>query len=353
MTPKEIITQRLFNQQIAKTDCCTPAEIVHTLVAMQSQVWEMGKWAIGLRLPGSTNEDIERAYNNGDILRTHLMRPTWHFVTPADIRWLLKLTSSRVHAFNTHYYRKMGLDKSIFKKANALFIKMLQGGKHLTRTVLTEAFVKNKINTSDIRFTLMLMQAELDALICSGAREGKQFTYALLDERAPGKNTFHRDESLGELVKRYFITRGPATAQDFAWWSGLTVRDAKEGLAMNQSVFYLEKVKGTEYYFQPHLSHVTRKFNSTFLMPDYDEYGISYKDRHLLLDALNNYEGGKKYPHTIIINGSAGGTWKRLKTNRSLRIDTASFGSWSKTNVQRVKKAVEEYLSFFRSKPTS
>src|ERR1700750_1907667 len=105
MTGKEILTQRLFNQQIAETKYKKPEEIVNTLVAMQSQVWDMGKWAIGLRLPGSTNEDIEKAFNKGDILRTHVMRPTWHFVTPSDIRWLLKLTSPRVHAFIAPYYK--------------------------------------------------------------------------------------------------------------------------------------------------------------------------------------------------------------------------------------------------------
>ena len=144
MNPKEIIIQRLYNQQIADTNCKKPEEIVSTLVAMQSQVWDMGKWAIGLRLPGSANEDIENAYNRGDILRTHVMRPTWHFVTPADIRWLLKLTSPRVHAFNAPYYRKMELDATVFKKANAVFVKMLQGGRQLNRLILKDALEKSK-----------------------------------------------------------------------------------------------------------------------------------------------------------------------------------------------------------------
>ena len=350
MNPKEILIQRLYNQQIAETNCKKPEEIVSTLVAMQSQVWDMGKWAIGLRLPGSTNDDIEKAYNKGDILRTHVMRPTWHFVTPADIRWLLKLTSSRVHAFNAPYYRKMELDAKIFKKTNVVFVKMLQGGKQLNRLVLKDALEKSKIKTNDIRLICLLMQAELDGLICSGAREGKQFTYALLNERAPAKGTFHRDEALGELTKRYFITRGPATVQDFAWWSGLTVRDAKDGLSMNQSLFQSEKVNGTEYFFKPASVDYKKKIPSTFLLPDYDEYGISYKDRSLFLDELTNFKGKKKYPHTTIINGVAGGTWRHSRKSKQLNIETIAFEQLSKAKGRLLERAVHRYISFFKEK---
>ena len=347
MNPKEIIIQRLYNQQIADTNCKKPEEIVSTLVAMQSQVWDMGKWAIGLRLPGSANEDIENAYNRGDILRTHVMRPTWHFVTPADIRWLLKLTSPRVHAFNAPYYRKMELDATVFKKANAVFVKMLQGGRQLNRLILKDALEKSKIKTNDIRLICLLMQAELDGLICSGAREGKQFTYALLDERAPGNDRFQRDEALGELVKRYFITRGPATVQDFAWWSGLTVKDGKDGLAMSKSVFESEKVNGTEYFFKPGSFDYKKKIHSTFLLPDYDEYGISYKDRSLFMNELNKIKSKKKYPHTVIINGVAGGTWRWKRTIKQMQIETLLFTSINKTKQQALARAEKMYKAFF------
>jgi len=347
LNPKEIIIQRLYNQQIADTNCKKPEEIVSTLVAMQSQVWDMGKWAIGLRLPGSANEDIENAYNRGDILRTHVMRPTWHFVTPADIRWLLKLTSPRVHAFNAPYYRKMELDATVFKKANAVFVKMLQGGRQLNRLILKDALEKSKIKTNDIRLICLLMQAELDGLICSGAREGKQFTYALLDERSPGNDRFQRDEALGELVKRYFITRGPATVQDFAWWSGLTVKDGKDGLAMSKSVFESEKVNGTEYFFKPGSFDYKKKIHSTFLLPDYDEYGISYKDRSLFMNELNKIKSKKKYPHTVIINGVAGGTWRWKRTIKQMQIETLLFTSINKTKQQALARAEKMYTSFF------
>ncbi len=346
MSEQEIILRRLYNQQIAESTCKKPAEVVSWLVAKQSQEWAMAKWAIGLRLAGSTDADIEHAFNNGDILRTHMMRPTWHFVTPADIRWLLALTAPRVNAFNAPYYRKMELDTTVFKRANTIFSKMLQGGKQLNRLVLKEALEKNKIKTNDLRFMLLLMRAELDGLICSGARMNKQFTYTLLEERVPATKSFYRDEALAQLVKRYFITRGPATIQDFVWWSGLTVRDAKEGLSMHGSLFTAEVIGGKEYIYAPAAIENKNKIQSTFLLPDYDEYGISYKDRSLLVNKKDEAAENKRYSHTIIIDGKAGGGWQPGLENKIRQVETSFLSPLSKTKQQAVKKAVKKYLSF-------
>lgn len=345
MTAKEIILQRLYNQQLAETKFKTPEEIVGWMIAMQSQVWEMAKWGIGLRLPGSTNADIEAAFNQGKILRTHLLRPTWHFVTPKDIRWLLSLTAPRVNAFNAPYYKKMELEEGIFKKANKILIKTLQGGKQLNRNEIKEVFEKNKIPINDLRFTLLLMQAELAGIICSGARKAKQFTYALLDDIVPGTKKFIREEALAELVKRYFITRGPATIRDFVWWSGLTVKDAKEGLAMNKSIFQSGKFNESEYFFKPVSIDPKKKIQLTFLLPDYDEYGISYKDRSIINNPNYKTSDETRNIHNIIIDGVTGGVWG--KDNKTKAIETTVFTSINKSKLPVLKKAIEKYRLFF------
>lgn len=132
MKTAEIINYRLINQQIAETKFKKPHEITGWLAAMQAQDFAMAKWAIGLRLAELNDDDVENAFNNGTILRTHLLRPTWHFVTPADIRWMLALTAPRVNAVNAYYYRKLELDIKVFKRSNDKLAKTLQGGKHLT-----------------------------------------------------------------------------------------------------------------------------------------------------------------------------------------------------------------------------
>ena len=249
---------------------------------MQAQDFAMAKWAIGLRLPSLYDSDIEKAFNEGSILRTHLLRPTWHFVTPTDIRWLLALTAPRVNALNAYWYRKFELDMGIFKRCNDILAKTLAGGKQLSRTALKSTLDRAKIVADGFRLSYLFMRAELDGVICSGAREGKQFTYALLDEVVPVLSTlsFERDKALAELCRIYFTSRGPATIQDFAYWSGLSMKDARAGITLLKSQLEEIKMNGDLYHFVRLAAGLkgnspkTGSLQTTFLLPDYDEYGI-------------------------------------------------------------------------------
>src|SRR6478672_8818922 len=181
MTSIDILNHRLINQQIATTKFKKPQEIVQWMVAMQAQDYAMAKWAIGLRLPNSTDEMIENSLTDGYILRTHLLRPTWHFVTPKDIRWLVELSAPRVNAAQAYMNRKLGLTNKIFNRSNDILEKAL-AGKSLTRTALQSLLQKAKIKTDENRLSHLLFAAELNGIICSGPRVGKQFTYALLED---------------------------------------------------------------------------------------------------------------------------------------------------------------------------
>jgi len=350
MTSAEMIRYRLVNQQIADTKFKTPQQIVQWMIAMQAQEFAMAKWAIGLRLPGSVEGDIEEAFAKGEILRTHLMRPTWHFVAPADIRWLLALTAPRVHTVSAFMYRQLELDTKLFKRSNDAIIKTLSGGKQLTREQLRAALEQKKIKTEGFRFAYFLMQAELDGIICSGARQGKQFTYALLEERVAPAKTFHRTEALAAFAQRYFTSRGPATIKDFSTWSGLTVADAKDGVRMLPSNFIKEKINEQEYYFIPTDLDGYNKIQTSFLMPDYDEYGMGYKDRSVLLvskiDTLQFRGENPAYNRMIIIDGKIEGTWKRVIKNNTVSIETLPFRPLSKARQQILARAIKKYCSF-------
>jgi hypothetical protein len=216
MTHLEIAHQRLHNQLISRQTFEKAGDVVGWLGAVQAQDYAAAKWAVGQRVQEATDVAIDRAFADGAILRTHVMRPTWHFVTPADIRWMLQLTAPRVNALNASYYRQRALDDDIFKRSNAILAKALQGGKQLTRTELASVLQQAGIATGDLlRLTYLMIRAELDGVLCSGARRGKQFTYALLDEQAPQAKSLERDEALAELTRRYFTSHGPATLQDF------------------------------------------------------------------------------------------------------------------------------------------
>lgn len=279
----DISWRRLCNQKLVSSTFKNPAEVVTWFGAMQAQDFAAAKWAIAIRTKDQTDASIERAFNNGDILRTHIMRPTWHFVSPADIRWLLALTSTRVQALNGYYYRKSGLDKTIFGKSNEIIRQALRGGKQLTRVELNELLQAAKIPTKDVGLSYTLMQAELEGIICSGPRRGKQFTYMLLDERVPEMKEISHEEALVELIKRYFQSHGPAQIQDFVWWSGVSVLDTKKGMELVGSQLHKEEREGKVYWFFGSERNVQNS-DKGILIPGFDEYFIAYKDRSDMLD---------------------------------------------------------------------
>lgn len=344
-----ISQQRLRNLCITHSTLKSPQQVVGWLAAVQAQDFAGAKWSLGLRISNSTESMIDRAFEKGDILRTHLLRPTWHFVSPSDIRWLLQLTAPRVHAVNAFMYRKMELDPAIFKRSNKALEKSLHGGKHLTRDELRDSLEKARIRTEgEQRMSYLLMQAELDGLICSGPRKGKQFSYMLLEERVPQAARLSREEALIELTKRYFTSRGPATLHDFSKWSGLTMADGKHGLEAVKSQLQNETINGQSYWFQENTEHQASKSPTLHLLSIFDEYISSYKDR----SAMVNEKDGEKLKsmgngltYVIVLDGQIIGTWKRIQ-GKSVVIKPNFFRSLKKDEKQAFVHAAEEYGRF-------
>jgi hypothetical protein len=218
------------NLGLTGTPADTPDEIVRRLGAMQSQDYGLAKWSIGQRASGLVDADVDEALKTGSIVRTHVMRPTWHFVCRDDIRWLLALTGPRVQKKIGRRYRELQLDGRTLARAEASIVSALEGANHLTRDAVGEVLQRARIDPTGQRLPYILLHCELEAVVCSGALAGKRHTYALLDERVPKAKRFDRDEALVELVRRYLRSHGPATVQDLSWWSGLTVADLKMAL---------------------------------------------------------------------------------------------------------------------------
>jgi winged helix DNA-binding protein len=345
MTPADIARLRLLNQHINGMRLTQPEELVAWLGAVQSQDYAGAKWALGLRLPGAVDGEIEQAFASGAILRTHVMRPTWHFVAPADIRWMLALTAPRVHAISDYYYRKSGLDAVLFARSADILTRELQGGHERTRDELRDALERDGIATQEpLRLGYIMMRAELEGLICSGARHGKQFTYALLEERVPPARMLERDEALAELTRRYFTSHGPATARDFAWWSGLTVGDAQRGLAILGSDLQCEEIEGQSYWLAPSALPASATIQTAHLLPNYDEYGISYQDRSAIFDPANLDQF--IFSHILIVNGQILGSWKRSLTKRAVTVELNAFAALTEAQRQAVTEAANRYGAF-------
>ena len=345
----DIIRYRLQNQKISESKLDRAEDVVRWMGAVQAQDFAAAKWAVGGRTKAATDALIEQAFADGAILRTHIMRPTWHFVAPEDIRWLLKLTAPRVNAASAYQYRRLELDSAVFKRSNRIIEKALRDGKQLTREELGVALKKAGISAIDLRLTYIVMRAELNGLICSGARRGKQFTYALLDERAPQTKALTREEALAELTARYFRSHGPATLRDFVWWSGLTMADAKTGLEMVKSQFTHESLDDQTYWFSDSKS-VRRKISpAVYLLLNYDEYVVGYTDRSAIFDTANIEKldsRGSPLMNTIIINGQIAGTWKRIIKPKMIEIEINLFVLPTKAEERALDDATERYRKF-------
>jgi hypothetical protein len=231
-----------------------------------------------------------------------------------------------------------------------LLAKALEGGHHLTREELTHILERAGIACKDLRPTFLMMQAELDAVITSGPRRGKQFTYALLDERAPPRKTLARDEALAELARRYFASHGPAQVRDFAWWSGLTIADAKAGIAMAKLTN--ETVEGMKYFFAP-LAKPRRSKGCTFhLLPNYDEYLVAYKDRGPSLDDVARRalgSPGDALANAVVRNGKIIGGWRRAGRKGGAVLEARLLVPSVPAERPALEEAIEHYGRFLGS----
>ena len=345
----DVAQARLSSQLLGKAKLSKPGEVVAWLGAVQAQGFAAAKWALGLRMHKAAVSDIEKAFDHGEILRTHVMRPTWHFVAPQDIRELLTLTAPRVHAVNAHMYRKLELNDDCLSRCRAVLRNALRGNNHLTRPELANRLLENRIQAAGQRLAYILMYAELEALICSGPRRGKQFTYALLDERAPRAKGSNGDQALARWTLRYFDSHGPAQLKDFAWWSGLALRDAQRGLDHAASHLVREIIDGKTYWFSPGSVAALAKAPAALLLSIYDEYTIAYRDRSAL--------GGERYierllamgnalTSVIIFKGKIAGTWQRAFKRGKIEITANPFERLRKDQREALGAAASRYGRF-------
>ncbi|MEO8972112.1 MAG: winged helix DNA-binding domain-containing protein [Ktedonobacteraceae bacterium] len=351
MTHLDIAHLRLQNQHITRQTFAKPCEVVQWLGAVQAQDYGAAKWAVGLRLQAATDNALEQAFNSGEILRTHVMRPTWHFVSPADIRWLLALTAPHVKATIAYYDRQLALDNATLIQSNTVLTKALQGGEQLTRQELVSVLQQVGVASDNLqRFGHILMHAELDGIICSGARRGKQFTYALLDERVPQTRTVERDEALAELARRYFTSHGPATMQDFVWWSGLPVADAKVGLSMVKFQLLYEVVDDQTYWFPPSTPPAKDVSQIAHLLPNFDEYTVGYTDRSAVFDMLHSYKLDSRsnglLGYIMVLDSQVVGTWKRTIKKDAVIITPNLFTPLSEAGTRAFAIAANRYGTF-------
>jgi hypothetical protein len=312
-----LIARRLANHGLDKPRFDDAARVLAWYGAVQGQEFLPAKWGVAQRTKSFTNADLDRAFDEGRILRTHLLRPTWHLVAPADIRWIQMISAPRVQAFNAYWYRVNELTPRMLARGADAIARALEGGTHLTRPELSDALRRARIKATGTRLACIVMHAELEAIICSGPRRGKLFTYALLDERAPAAPKKTREEALAELTTRYFRAHGPAMIRDFMWWSSLRAVEAREGVALAGLV--ATEVDGLEMWSVPGQGRAPRAASSVRLLPIYDEYFVAYKQRRQITTKI---EGLDMFANHLVADGKLIGSWRAAGASITLRPHT-------------------------------
>lgn len=351
MNNQEIVLRRLNNQQIASPTFQTAVDLVRWMGAMQAQDLPMVKWAVGVRLPDATQQLVETALNKGDILRTHLLRPTWHLVATDDIWWLLELSAPQIKTSLGSRHRELELSDETVNRGLAVIEKALSDRQNLTRNQLIAELERANVATDANRGYHMLVLAELEGLICSGVPAGKQNTYTLLAERVPKRSSLNREEALAKLAKRYFTSHGPAALPDFVWWSGLSVGDARRGLEMVQSDLVSETIDSETYWFSDQTFTPPSGQALVYLLPAFDEFIISYRDRSAALPHENFNKvvsNNGIFRPMIVVDGQVVGIWKRAIKKKQVVVEASLFVGVDDHTRNLIEEAAGQFGEFLQ-----
>ncbi|MCF3108046.1 winged helix DNA-binding domain-containing protein [Niabella sp. CC-SYL272] len=321
MTLKELLQYRIYNQQLHRPASYKPEDLVAFMGAVQAQDYAMAKWAIGLRMQNPAEEPIEAAINNGSIIRLHIVRPTWHFVTTENVRWMMQLSAPSIQKAARYIDQQTGLTAALYTKARNVLEKVLEE-EDLTKEEIMDRLAQHRIKVDNLLATQLLIRAETELLICSGKRKDRRFTYTLFDKRVAPAAAISREEALARLATLYFKTRGPATVKDFAWWSGLTATDATKGWRAIEKELTAITAGGITYWvLDAGMPPAFTTMPHSFLLPPYDELTVSYSEsRSLLFDGDGASVGNGIFRPVMMEKQKLTGIWKRIEKKNGIEL---------------------------------
>ena len=344
----DIANIRLSNHQLLGTDCSTPRQIVAHFGMMQAQDFNSAKWAIGVRLCGCTEKSVHEAFNKGEILRTHVLRPTWHLVTPENIRWMLKLSAKQIMQSMKSRDRELGLSDEIYIKCYHIIENAFKKEDYLTREELMKTLHNTGMKVDTSQMNHVITGAEANGIVCSGALREKKHTYALLEKRVPAAKPLSKEESLAKLAKIYFMGHGPAALQDFVWWSGLPASEARQGLESVQTELISETIDGQKYW-KPNIDFRPSNKSELYLLPAFDEYIVGYKDRATVITSENHKKAVSSngiFRPVVIKNGQVIGLWKKATSGKKA-ITVTPFEPFDHETQQQIDTLAEKFRAFF------
>lgn len=349
MTLSELRIIRLHNQRLLANSFDDPHDVVSWMGAMQSQALELAKWAIGVRLNEKSVKDVEEALNCGSIIRTHILRPTWHFVTAEDFYWMSELSNPRLKPVYISYCRMSGANEELIIRALSALERIMATGEHLTKQEIGALLNAEKVAVDDHHVGLAINRAEVEGMLCNGKLRGNKQTYTRIDMWIPRKERISREEALERLARKFFTSHGPASLADFVWWSGLTMTDCRKGLGAISHDFVWEKFNGREFWMRDD-KLVYEDNNSALLLPPFDEFVVSYKDRSEIIEPDHYGKVMTKnglFSPTIMLNGEIVGSWKKITKKSNPEIELSFFEKMPKTKQKLFEKEIERVRRFY------
>lgn len=350
-----IALTRLKHLLVGEHQYSSPDKVVEVLGAIQGQDYAASKWAIGVRGSGIKEKDVESAFLDKKIIRSWPLRGTLHVVSAKDIYWLLDLLGPPTVSKYAAHYKKIELDPKVLKKCYSILSKNLSNQNFLTRKEISSILEKSGIITNTTRLSHILQRAGLEGLICFGPRRDKDFTYTLMEEWIPKikKVKKPKEEALYDITKKYFDTRAPATLADFVWWSGLNVKDAKDGIKSLGSKLTNFQKDDQIYYLPKKMDVVDKDSDTLFLLPAFDELLLAYTDRRDCMDPPPKRlltPADDLFRPTLVINGWVYGIWQRELKKEDVILKVTAYKPLNANFKKKLKKAAEEYATFFGKK---
>ncbi len=352
MELQDIPHARLANQHISSVISSGPVEVVRSLGALQAQMYKDALWAVGLRCKDTTQSKVEDAIVRRKLIRTWSMRGTWHLVPPSEVRWMLSLYPDEPIP---NYQRKNGLTDQILERGLEIIRSAFKDNEQLTYKEIGSILAKSGIK----ELKMMEVQRHITrragrkGMICFSGYVGNQPAFRLLEAMIPKTSQYGRERSLAKFARVYFDSHGPATFSDFAWWSGLRMSEAREGVAMIKSGLKEIVLSGKSYWAPKKGRLPNRNESSEYLLPSFDEYVISYSDRSAVVrpeDAKKIINGSTlRFLPTVISDGNVVGTWKRLSHSNKTVVRITPFRKLTKEQKLGVRETANRYGSFLES----
>lgn len=347
MDRERALRQRMATQRLASAPLPHAEDAVRLLACVQSQERDHAFYSLGLRSRATTYAAVRAEFDRGAFVRTHILRPTWHFVAPEDLRWILELTSPRVVQAMAGRHRQLGLDDAATGRALETLHRLLANRNVLNRKQIGDHFTHMGLPNSGEQVGHLLMIAELRGLICSGPIVGVQHTYGLVEELIPPTKRISRHASLVELARRFFAGHGPATVKDFTRWSSLTVADAKAALGSIGGGLEQVRIDGIPHWFDPSLPRRYTGGRAAYLLPVYDEAYLTYPSVNFAVaEGHPNGTGFDQWWAPVVLDETNHGVWKRTVGADAVTVQVQLAPSVEAGAKELVEEAAQRMAAF-------